>query len=110
MQSSSQQQLPSQAPSVRSHTHDPTVVTMTVVSDGSSSTSSLHSVVEIEYTGRALVATVSVGFVCASTPVVNTPSASTRARAYAEIRDIACGLSSLRATRVVVRKLREALA
>ena len=88
MQSGSQQQLPSQAPSVRSHTHDPAEVTATTVSDGSARTSSLHSSVVMEYTGRALVPTVSVGFACAWTPDTKTASESTSASACAEARDI----------------------
>lgn len=88
MQSGSQQQLPSQAPSVRSHTHDPAEVTATTVSDGSSRTSSLHSSAVMEYTGRELVPTASVGFVCACTPDTKTDSESTSTSACAETRDI----------------------
>jgi hypothetical protein len=44
--------------------------------------------VVMEYTGRALVPTASVGFVCAWTPDTKTDSESTSTSACAETRDI----------------------
>ena len=83
MQSGSQQQLPSQLPAVRSQMHDPAEVTATTVASGSAGTSSLHSVVEMEYTGSASVPTASVGAVCATADDANIAIASSAVKAHA---------------------------
>ena len=73
VQSGSQQQLPSQLPSVRSHVHEPTDVTVTVVAVGVSGTAVQSA---MGYVGNALVPAASAGLVCASTPALN-PATST---------------------------------
>ena len=62
VQSGSQQQLPSQLPSVRSHVHEPTDVTVTGVAVGVSGTAVQSA---MGYVGNALVPAASAGLVCA---------------------------------------------
>lgn len=60
VQSGSQQQLPSQLPSVRSHVHEPIDVTVTVVAVGVAGTA-VQSV--MAYVANALVPAASAGLV-----------------------------------------------